>query len=165
MKVHQLLFALALGIATLPVMAQWQWMDKDGRKVFSDRPPPSDVPETSIIRKPLMRGRTADTGALVASPETGQPKVSSVDSELLDKKKQVEKQASEAEASKRKAEEDRVAKLKADNCSRAQQAKAGFDSGVRMARTNEKGERVFYDDAMRSEETQRLQGIIQQNCQ
>jgi hypothetical protein len=34
-----------------------------------------------------------------------------------------------------------------------------------MSKVNEKGEREFYDDAMRTEESQRLQGIIQQDCQ
>ena len=82
----------------------------------------------------------------------------------MDKKKQAEKQAADADAAKRKAEEERVAKIQADNCARARQAKVGVDSGVRMARTNEKGEREFFDDAMRAEEAQRLQGMIDQNC-
>ena len=45
MKPHKLLLlALACTWAT-GAFAQWQWLDKDGRKVFSDRPPPSEVPE------------------------------------------------------------------------------------------------------------------------
>jgi hypothetical protein len=87
-----------------------------------------------------------------------------VDKELLDKKKQLEKQNADADAAKRKAEEERVAKIQADNCARARQAKTGLDSGTRMARTNDKGERELYDDAMRAEENQRLQGIIDQSC-
>jgi hypothetical protein len=163
MKLIQLLLVCAFGIVCLPALAQWQWLDKDGRKVFSDRSPPPDIPESSILRKP--RGRAGDYGAPTPVTTNGQAKPAGGDSELLDKKKQVEKQATDAETAKRKAEEERVAKLKAENCTRAQQAKAGFDSGARMARTNEKGEREFFDEGMRAEETQRLQGIIQQNCQ
>ncbi|WP_216088085.1 DUF4124 domain-containing protein, partial [Shigella flexneri] len=29
-----------------------QWVDKDGRKVFSDRPPPVDVPAKNILKQP-----------------------------------------------------------------------------------------------------------------
>ena len=32
--------------------AQWQWIDKDGRKVFSDRPPPADIQEKNILKQP-----------------------------------------------------------------------------------------------------------------
>ncbi|MFX6884193.1 DUF4124 domain-containing protein, partial [Acinetobacter baumannii] len=32
--------------------AQWQWIDKDGRKVFSDRPPPQEIPEKNILKQP-----------------------------------------------------------------------------------------------------------------
>jgi hypothetical protein len=33
-------------------LAQWQWIDKDGRKVYSDRSPPSDIPEKNILKMP-----------------------------------------------------------------------------------------------------------------
>jgi hypothetical protein len=164
MKLTQtLIFCVACALS-LSATAQWQWLDKDGRKVFSDLPPPADIPEKDILRKPNQRGKSGSVPA--QAPATpGVPKTAGADKELVDKKKQVEKQAAEADAAKRKADEERVARVKADNCAQAQKAKAGLDSGARMARTNEKGEREFYDDSMRAEEGQRLQGIIDQNCQ
>jgi hypothetical protein len=165
MKLIPLLLVCAISVIALPAAAQWQWLDKNGRKVFSDSPPPSDIPEASILRKPASRGRSADYGSAPAPEGSPLAKQTNVDKELDDKKKQAEKQTSEAETAKRKAEEEKVAKAKAENCSRARQAKAGFDSGARMSKVNEKGEREFYDDAMRTEESQRLQGIIQQDCQ
>ena len=96
--------------------------------------------------------------------QAGTPKPSGADKELMDKKKQAEKQAADAEAAKRKAEEERVAKIQAENCTRARQALAGIGSGVRMTRTNEKGEREFLDDAARAEEARRTQAIIDQDC-
>lgn len=74
------------------------------------------------------------------------------------------KQAEAAEAAKRKAEEERMARARAENCTRATQAKMGLDAGGRMSRLNENGEREFFDDAMRAAEAERLQGIINSDC-
>ena len=63
-----------------------------------------------------------------------------------------------------KAEEARVAQVRAENCARAKQAKASLDSGVRMAVTNAKGEREIMDDAARAAESKRIQGIIASDC-
>jgi hypothetical protein len=52
----------------------------------------------------------------------------------------------------------------AENCARARQAKAGFDSGARIATTNKAGERVILDDDARAAESKRLQGVIQSEC-
>jgi hypothetical protein len=173
MKLIQTLIFCAACVLSLSATAQWQWLDRDGRTVFSDTPPPVDIPEKNILRQP--RGRAKISGVPTAAPgqdatgaatqaDGSAAKPVGADKELLDKKKQVEKQAADAAAAKRKAEEERVAKTQADNCARAQQAKAGLDSGMRMARTNEKGEREIYDETMRAEEAQRLQGVINENC-
>jgi hypothetical protein len=163
MKPIRPLICMALCLYALAASAQWQWMDKDGRKVFSDRPPPADIPEKSILKRPGNRGPAVTAVPPVAAvPATAGAATApaGVDKSLQDKKKQAE----EAEATKRKAEEERVAKAMAENCARAQQAKASFDSGMRISRLNEKGEREFMDDAARAAEGERLQSIINQNC-
>ncbi|MBI2747617.1 MAG: DUF4124 domain-containing protein [Burkholderiales bacterium] len=159
MKPIRPLICLALCLYALTASAQWQWMDKDGRKVFSDRAPPSDIPEKNILKRPGSRGSSAPVAAPAAAAPMAAP-VAGVDKSLQEKKKQVE----DAEAAKRKADEERNARAMADTCSRAQQAKSGLDSGARMARTNEKGEREFMDEAARAAEGERLQGIINENC-
>ncbi len=53
---------------------------------------------------------------------------------------------------------------KIESCARAKQAKASYDSGVRIGRTNAAGEKEFMDDAARAEETKRIQGIIAKDC-
>lgn len=165
MKLIQTLIFCVACVFCVSAAAQWQWIDKDGRKVFSDIPPPVDIPEKNILRQPRGRSRTAVAPPSVpAEGAASAAKPRGTDKELLEKKKQSEKQTAEAEAAKRKAEEERVAKIQADNCARARQGQAGLNSGVRMSRVNEKGEREFYDDAMRAEEGQRLQGIINENC-
>jgi len=100
---------------------------------------------------------TADAPVQAASTA---PKISGVDKDLADKKKKAEQE----EATKRKAEEDKLAKAKAENCSRAKQAKASFDSGVRLSRVNKQGEREILDDAARASESQRIQTVIDSDC-
>jgi len=162
MKPIRPLICMALCLCALSVSAQWQWMDKDGRKVFSDRPPPADIPEKSILKRPGSRAAAPAPAPSAAAPVTTPSPAApaGVDKSLQDKKKQAE----DAEAAKRKAEEERNARLMAENCSRAQQAKAGLDAGGRMSRINEKGEREFFDEAAIASEGQRLQTIINENC-
>jgi hypothetical protein len=167
---------ILIGAACLMSMAasaQWQWTDKDGRKVFSDRAPPADIQEKNILKRPGGRGATAaasdvsavsGAGAIAAAsaPQSGasSPKLSGIDKELIEKKKK----ADEAETAKRKAEEERIVKAKVENCARAKQSKASFDSGVRIARTNDKGEREIMDDLARATEVKRIQVIIDADC-
>jgi hypothetical protein len=150
-------------------MAQWQWVDKDGRKVFSDQSPPADVPARNIIKQPSggksLPVAATQPGPAAATPQPASaaasaPKLSGKDKELQEKKKLAEA----AEAEKKKAQEEEIAKLRADNCERAKRSKASFDSGVRISRTNVKGEREFLDDAQRAAETKRLEKIIASDC-
>jgi hypothetical protein len=164
------LFGVAC-LMSISAMAQWQWIDKDGRKVFSDRPPPTDTPEKNILKQPVGRSQAAKlpTAAIAptidagtAAPQTAgiAPKLSGKDKELEEKKKQAE----DAQAARKKAEEQKIALAKADNCARSMQSKATLDSGVRIARTNDKGEREIMDDTARAAETQRVQSIINSDC-
>lgn len=86
------------------------------------------------------------------------------DEQLESKKKQAEKQAQEAAQAKKKAEDDRIAAVRAGNCERAKRAKATLDSGVRIATTNAKGEREIMDDKARAAELQRIDGVIRSDC-
>jgi hypothetical protein len=163
----KLLRVTVLGLAcALPALsfAQWQWIDKDGRKVFSDQSPPGDIPAKNIIKQPAVKGAAAAEAAASASqPKPAAPavpKLSGKDQGLEDKKKRAEA----AEAEKKKAEEEQAAQARADNCERSKRAKASFDSGVRIARINAKGEREYMDDAARAAETKRLEVIIASDC-
>jgi hypothetical protein len=151
------LIVLAACLYALTASAQWQWLDKDGRKVFSDRPPPADVPDKNILKRPTGRSVAPAGPAPTVAPAS---QATGIDKALQEKRKQAE----DAEAAKRKAEEEQNARVRAENCSRAKQAKAGLDSGARVARINEKGEREFLDEAGLSSESQRMQTIIDENC-
>lgn len=168
MKLLRTLIAALMGLAVITANAQWQWKDKDGRLVFSDRAPPPDIPEKSILKKPLLRERSAPQAASepaapgegASAPAAVAGKDSGTDKSLEAKKKKAEAE----EEAKRKAEEERNARMRAENCARARQAKAGLDAGGRMSRINDKGEREFFDDGMRASEGARLQSIIDQDC-
>ena len=172
------LFLLALACTfSAAAFSQWQWIDKDGRRVFSDRPPPADVAPKNIVSQP--RGSTAavvrsapaapanepaageaSVAAKPAAPAASAAPGAGVDKALEEKKKQAEA----AEAAKKKAEEQKIAAAKADNCKRAMNAKSSLDSGMRMARMNDKGERDVLDDAQRAAELKRVNAIIASDC-
>ena len=173
-----LLVALASGFFVGSAVAQWQWLDKDGRKVFSDRAPPAEIPEKSIFKRPagspkiasspqpLVGGDAAAGGAkatiAAAVPASGAsaPKLTGKDSELEARKKKAEDEAT----ARKKAEEDKIAKTNADNCERAKASMATLQSGIRLSSINANGEREIYDDAKRAAETRRTQDLMDATC-
>ena len=158
----------------LVAQAQWQWIDKTGKPVFSDTAPPPDIPEKNILRKGNLPPPRPTPGVVNlnpgAAPEEGkqaaaapapapEPK-SRADKELEEKIKKAE----DEEKARKAAEEKKLAQARAENCSRAREAKATYDSGIRVARLNAQGEREIVDDNYRAQETKRLQGIINIDC-
>ena len=176
MKLHQLFLAAVACSWALGASAQWQWLDKDGRKVFSDRPPPTEVPEKNILRQP-MGSKSISVPRILppegdAKPATAPAtaKAETVKTGAADKAPAEEKPSKEqaAEEAKKKAQEkaeaERQAKARADNCGRAQRAKISLESGAPMAHINDKGERVFMDEATRNAELRRAQQLIDSDC-
>ena len=158
---------LALGLAaSLPAAAQWEWEDSTGKVQYSDRPPPANVPERDILQTPAnarsITTSPAAAAAAAASASAPEAKGSApaVDKELEARKK---KEEQEQEA-KRKAEEEKIAKTRAENCARAKSYQQTLDSGIRIARANDKGEREILDDAARAQESQRTKQIIASDC-
>ncbi|WP_439518938.1 DUF4124 domain-containing protein [Hydrogenophaga sp.] len=149
-------------------LAQWQWIDGTGRKVFSDTAPPSSIPEKNIVKSPASARApvapapvaAASAPAAAASQPGGAPQLPVKDDELEARKKQAE----DAEQARRKAEEQKVAKSRAESCEQARKAKAVMDSGTRLATTNAKGEREIMDDKARAAEVRRMDEIIRANC-
>lgn len=170
MLLSRLFLSVALLAAPALALAQWQWVDKDGRKVFSDRPPPLDTPSKNILKQPQGSGsRPVVAADPAAAASAAAPSASAASAPSLitgrDKELEAKKKAAEAaEATKRREEQDRINAAKAENCRRAKEAKAQFDSGVRIARTNAKGEREILDDAARAVEAKRHEGVIARDC-
>jgi hypothetical protein len=171
MKRTRLFLVLATCLLCVGAQAQWQWIDKDGQKVFSDRAPPPDIPARRILKQPGAPARFAiaaeapsqAASSATSAAESGQdvPKIAGIDKELAERKKQSEVAA----AAKARADLDQQQKVKADNCERARASKALMDSGVRVSlTTNAKGEREVLDDAGRAAEMKRIQTVMETNC-
>jgi hypothetical protein len=159
---------ISLAAALLPALAcaQWVWLDKDGRKVFSDRSPPADVPAKNILTQPGGKpppppaeaeepGAAPSGPATVAKAAASAPKISGKDKALEDKKKQAEQE----QEAKKKADEEKIAAEKAQQCDRARRSLAAFTSGQRIRAPNAKGELEYMTDDQRAAEAKRLQAV------
>lgn len=181
MKKSKFLPFLALLCSTLlstTALAQWQWTDAQGRKVFSDLPPPMDVPEKNIVKRPSPRSPDASVkpaGSEKPATEAGENQDSNQPSRTgvapsggnapsnpeLDAKTL---QAQEAQKAQQRAEESRQAQIRADNCARARQAKANLESGLPLMQINAQGHRVLMDEATKAAELKRAQDTITSDC-
>ncbi len=175
------LTSLTLAI-NMPVLAQYQWIDSNGRKVFSDQPPPPTVPASKVVQQPSkmvipatlevvkQADATTPIGAKFSDKiENGNSKTNPPEKKTpnagKDKEQEAKKKVTdEAEATKKRAEVDKQAAARADNCERAKRAKSSLDSGIRTTITNSKGKHEFMDDAARMVETKRIEGIIASDC-
>ena len=164
-----LFLALLSACLALPALAQWQWTDTEGKKVFSDRSPPPGTLDKNILKRPgtapVLAGLPADEGATAAAPApaavpAAAPRVTGKDVQLEAKKKQADDEASV----KKKSEEEKTSKAKSDNCESAKRYLTTLDSGIRIATVNARGEREIMEDAQRAEAKKRTQGIAQSNC-
>lgn len=170
-RLLRLLFSAAAFFICTASMAQYQWIDANGRKVFSDQPPPASVPARKIVQQPgkavpaivsteadTDAGTKSDATPAATAPAAAKPKA--VDKELEAKKKQADDEL----AAKKKADQEALTKARIENCARAKSAKAGLDSGLRINQINTKGEREVMDDATRAAETKRVKSIIESDC-
>jgi hypothetical protein len=158
--------ALLLALTALPADAQWRWRDASGRITASDLPPPHEIPDKDILqrpagaRAPIARPAAAAAAASAAAPAAAPSAASAVDKELEAKKRATEQQQKD----KAKAEEQRQAAARADNCARARKHLATMESGQRIARMNNQGEREILDDKARAEEIRRAREVIASDC-
>jgi hypothetical protein len=155
--------AILGALLAVPAQAQWKWRDKNGQTQYSDLPPPAGVAESDILQRPNTAQRAAPAAVVAASGATsGAPALApkGSDPELEAKRRKAEQEV----AAKKKAEDEKVAIAKADNCLRAKAQIRTLESGIRIARTNDKGEREFMDDTARAAEAKRTQDIIASDC-
>ncbi len=170
MQRFRTLFTAAILLVCMSAQAQWQWLDNAGRHVFSDKPPPNDIPLKNIVKQPgkLAIAATPPASAAVdtavnvgsAAAQDGGITLNETDKDLLARRKKAE---AEADA-KTKLDAERLAKIKAGDCERAKANQAMMDSGVRISVTNAKGEREIMDDAARASEKKRNRAVIDANC-
>jgi len=144
-----------------PAHAQWKWRDKSGHVTVSDLPPPRDVADKDVLQRPSDAVRKPPAAAKSASaPASAADAKTRVDPELEARRKRAEQD----QVAQRRQEEDRHAAERAENCRRAQAQQRSLESGMRLARVNDKGEREILDDKQRAEETRVAREAVAANC-
>lgn len=168
--------ALPLAVATLLTTmslsadAQWRWRDKAGQVNASDRAPPRDVPDKDILSRPGIDPRRAAPAPVVAAASgaaegTTPAAAPSAPTTTLEREVQARKRAAEQEQSaKAKAEEERLTTQRGENCRAARNHLTALESGQRIARTNDKGEREVLDDKGRADEQRRAREVVASDC-
>lgn len=186
-------WALSLTLVCLAggAMAQWQWIDADGRKIFSDKAPPPSIPESQILRDsngrpyiPVGKAKiardekaptygfkeydpaaaaaaSASAAAATKASAKGQKTASKTPQELEQEKKAEDERLAKEAEAKRKEQE-----RKAANCKTIRGNLAALDSGRRLATYDEKGERSIMGDTERAAERKSLEASLKENeCQ
>ena len=167
------LFAAGLLLAGTASAQLYQWRDSNGRVVYSDAPPPPNIPAGNIIKTPKGRGAaalapapapaaTADSakpgttaaagaGATSTSAKASGPKTTA-EREAEYKKRQIES-AEKAQKDEQIAAADQ---RREEQCKSMRQGMAALESGQRVRRFNDKGEPYFVDDVERGRELEKM---------
>lgn len=149
----------------LPAHAQWKWRDKDGQVNASDRPPPRSIPDKDILGRPTPDARRQSAQPAAAPASAAAPVAASAPATALEREVQARKRQTEQDAAaKAKADEERQTATRAENCRAARSQLATLESGQRVARSNDKGEREILDDKGRADETRRAREVIASDC-
>lgn len=170
MTLLPLLSALAIA-AALPAAAHAQvnkCVDRaTGKTTYLQSPcPPSTRSETVIKAAPAAApaDSRAGSGNKGDSPKAGAGKAGGPKT-AAELEQDFRKRRQEQDDARKKDEEKLAqAKVKEDNCRNARTQLITIESGVRQARVNEKGERIFLEDAQIEQEKVRARSAVNQWC-
>jgi hypothetical protein len=164
MPSRHLLILLLMAIALAPVAhAQYKWRDANGRIVYSDLPPPATVAPDALLKAPGLRppsernGIPAAAGGAVSAPAAA---TSTADRELEFRKRRLERAESERKAAGDAAKARQVAAA----CEETRNELRTLESGMRMSRLNERGEREFVDDEQRAARLESAKKASREHC-
>ncbi|MDT8999201.1 DUF4124 domain-containing protein [Paucibacter sp. APW11] len=159
---------LALTMA-LPAQAQWKWRDAGGKIQYSDLPPPSGVAEKDILQRPPGQRRiivapVPAPGAQAASQAASAAQPAERAASKPDADQQARQRLEQELQLRQKEEQRKQAEIRAENCKRARSQLQSLDSGIRITRTDDKGEISYLDDKQRAEEARRIRDLIGSDC-
>jgi hypothetical protein len=166
MSFRHLLPLLLVALAAAPhASAQYQWRDANGRMVYSDMPPPASVPPSAVQRAPARQtpaGTSGGSGATASAPAApaAAPAASAADAGMAFRKRRMEREEAERKAAEAESRTRRAAAACED--SRAQVRT--LESGMRVARVNERGEREFIDDTTRASQLEAARKSVREFC-
>ena len=158
---HLLTLMLALGSAAAIAGQVYSWTDASGKRHFSDKPPPGVEATKTGIRTsspvpsgPAAGGAQQSTGDAPAAPKTWKEKAEAAD----------KRRTEQAEESAKAQKEADQAQRKKDACERATAQLKLLESGARVQRVGDGGEREVLDDAGRAEEIARTRQVMSDAC-
>ena len=163
------------GFTSAPSEAQWAWKDGNGRLVYSDRPPPSDIKAANIVRQPSTQALANPAPASGPLDEAGKPSdpknadtktpAPNAPKTIAEREMEFRKRQQErADSDKKAAEEQTKNATKTAECERARGYMRSLEDGIRITRTDASGNREFLDDEQRAAEVDRTRKIIQSTC-
>ncbi len=163
-----LLLAGALVTLASAAFAQYVWVDEKGVKQFSDRPPPTSIPDKNIIKSP---GRVVEKNIDPAADPVGAAEAASGNSDagsvvkaeptLAERNADFRKRkAEQAEIEKKAADEARRKAEKSANCDGARRNKTLLESGGRISTVDKSGERGFMSDNERAAEVRKAGAVL-----
>lgn len=145
----------------------YKWKDKSGKTQYSDSPPFSNIPYTTLSGKksaqpaPAPAPKKTDESAKAPGdpndPNASKNKVSEDLKEKAAKDAEVKKQQEDKLAAEKKAKEQA--------CKAARSKLAQFEQGGRIYRVNEKGEREYYGDKEIAAELENAKSDVAANCE
>jgi hypothetical protein len=160
--VRTFLALAAAAVVAAPSLAQqlYKYTGPDGKVQYSDRPPPEGQKAEKITgRSSTVSPSTSAAAAGSDAAKSGAPK-SLAEQDQDFRKRRLEAQEKASKGSKL-AEEKRAQDA---SCAAARRQLSGLQSGARVARINEQGEREYLEDNGIQQETQRLQREIDAGC-
>ena len=163
-----LIATLGLVAATyaLPAASQWAWRDDTGRTVYSDRPPPASIKSEQILRQPgAQTFGTANSNPAAGADGKADAKDPAKPKTLAEREMDFRKRMQEsAEAEKKQAEEQRNTEMRAADCERLRGYLKALQDGLRITRTDAKGNQEYLDDAQRASEITRAKDNLSRGC-
>jgi hypothetical protein len=167
----------------------YKWKDKSGKIQYSDSPPLSNIPYTTLSGKkpaqsaapaqapaaapapvqpmPAPGGKAGKTPTNVPPMPPGGPQAPS-DPEATKEKipQELKDKAAQEAANKQQDEQKKLAeaKNKEQACKDARSRLAQFEQGGRIYKVNEKGEREYYGDKEIAAELQNAKDDVAANC-
>lgn len=161
--------SLVLMLATGAAYAQFVWIDANGTKQYSDRPPPASIPKNKILKEPSLElrngsqsagdsetvaGSASAKGVVPATPAKGPLTTAEKNADFVKRK------SDQAEADKKSNDDAKEAAEKSKNCERAQAYNRSLQSGERIATTDKNGERAFLSDEKRTQEVRETKRVM-----
>ncbi len=136
----------------------YRWVDKDGKVHYTNTPPPPGVKAKTIIAPAGPSAPAASPDATAEDARKGP--LTPVEQEQAFRKRQMD--AQKAQEKTEQARKDTEAKQ--ENCARARESLATFESGQRISRTNAQGERYYLEDDARAAETEKARATVRDWC-